>query len=245
MLSGTWSFLVNWLRPLLEVGSDSVGAVQIPQAWNTFLDILIFPSVTFSPIVLSLFSLDFYQTVRHSPGEISCDIAPDNSRGCFVAWWKHLRVIRMWIGWCCFASEFPHCGQPIVWRLVWKSIGSWSMQTKCPRRNRLLAVHLLFARKGCHCLSQGLHSERLFSFSVVFRNPQNWWKSYRHTMKVHREQIHRWQTCWRRLKRQLSHGQNLKTERRSSRSDWFAKNSSPTSLDDVLCRCTYRGTLLR
>ena len=134
----SWSFLVHCLRPLLEVRSVSVGAVQIPQAWNFFFIHFDFSFFDFFPIVLSLFSRNFYQNVRHSPGDRSCDIAPDNSKGCFVAWWEHLRIIRMWMGGCCFASEFPHCGHPIVWRLVWKSIGSWSMQTKCLRRNRLL-----------------------------------------------------------------------------------------------------------
>ena len=97
-----------------------------------------FSFVTFPPIVLSLLSRNFYQTVRHSLGDRSCDIAPDNPRGYFVAWWEHLKLIRMWMGEWCFASEFSYCGHPIVWRLVWKSIGSWSMQTKCPRRNRAL-----------------------------------------------------------------------------------------------------------
>ena len=67
------------------------------------------------PILLSLLSLNFYQTVRHSPGERSRDIAPDNSRGYFVAWWEHFQeVIRMRMGEWCFASEFPYCGHLIV-----------------------------------------------------------------------------------------------------------------------------------
>ena len=134
------SFVVHWLRPLVEVRSHSVGAVQNPQAAIFFLFIIILPFVTFFPILLSLLSLNFYQTVRHSPGERSRDIPPDNPRSYFVAWWAHLRVIRMRMGEWCFASEFPYRGHPIVWRLVWKSIGSWSMQTYWPRRNIALAM---------------------------------------------------------------------------------------------------------
>ena len=108
---------------------------SIPVGYDFFFNILICTFVTFFSLVLSLLSLNFCQTVRHSPRERSHDITLDNPRGYFVAWWEHLRGICMRIGKCCFASEFPYCGHPIVWRLVWESIGSWSMQTKCPGGN--------------------------------------------------------------------------------------------------------------
>ena len=85
-----------------------------PAGGNFFLFIIILPFVTFFPILLSLLSLNLYQTVRHSPGERSRDIPPDDPRGYFVALWAHLRVIRMRMGEWCFASEFPYRGHPIV-----------------------------------------------------------------------------------------------------------------------------------
>ena len=37
-----------------------------------------------------------------------------------------------------------------------------------------LCICFLHGKVAMLCLSQGLHSERLFSSSVIFRNPQNW-----------------------------------------------------------------------
>ena len=61
-----------------------------------------------SPLLTIFISELLPNSVRNFPGEWSNDTAADNPVGIFLAWCEHLRGLRMRMGECCIASEFPH-----------------------------------------------------------------------------------------------------------------------------------------